>query len=122
MLIFIGLAIKASTSSFTHDESLSYIRFIFTSDPLAIGDTNNHLLNSILMYGSSKLFGASELALRLPNLVSYLVYAYFTFKVLESVKNFEVRLLGYFMLNAIPFVLDFFALARGYGLALSLKH
>ena len=120
VLVFIGLAIKASTSSFTHDESLSYIRFVFTSDPLALGDTNNHLLNSILMYGSSMLFGASEFTLRLPNLMSYLVYAYFTFKVLESVKNFEVRLLGYFMLNAIPFVLDFFALARGYGLALSL--
>ena len=118
--LFIWMVFKAYSASFTHDESLSYIRFVFTDEPFKMGDTNNHMLNSLLMYLSSLLFGVSELSLRAPNLMGYLLYSVFAYKSLLGVKNYEVRVVGFFVLNSFPFILEFFALARGYGIGLGL--
>lgn len=118
--LFIWMIFKAYSTSFTHDESLSYIRFVFTSEPFKMGDTNNHMLNSLLMYLSSLLFVVSELSLRAPNLMGYLLYAVFAYKSLLGVRNYEVRVVGFFVLNSFPFILEFFALARGYGIGLGL--
>lgn len=111
---------KAHFSSFTHDESVTWARYVHLpmKDLLEHREsyTNNHMLNSILMKGSEGLFGDSELALRLPNLLAlvvYLVYAALLARRLGPV----VGLLTYLLLCYGAHFMELFALARGYGLS-----
>jgi hypothetical protein len=118
--VFSYIVIKASISSFTHDESFSYLHYISTSfmDIISFKDwfTNNHILNSLLMKYSEKLFGNSEFSLRLPNLLLFIVYLVYSFLLFR--KNSKLLIVSIFLLlctnNAL---VDFFGLARGYGLS-----
>jgi hypothetical protein len=112
---------KARFSSFTHDESFSYLRFV----PHSIGEiisgkdafANNHVLNTICMKGSEKLLGNSELALRLPNLLMLIVYFIYTFLFFR--KTGPVLFVSMFVIMTTNIPLnDFFGLARGYGLSI----
>lgn len=104
--------------SFTHDESLSYT--LITGNETQLYTANNHWLNTILMYLSSKIFGYSELALRLPNVLAFVLYLVFVYKIFT-----RFSLQPYALLIAVPlllfnhFMLDFFGLARGYGLGIA---
>jgi hypothetical protein len=79
---------------------------------------NNHVLNTILMGISSLLIGKSELALRLPNVLSFGLYLIACYYLLKDSKNYFLILLGssVFILN--PFLIEFFSLARGYGISM----
>ena len=95
IIILIGLSVlsfiitKSNVASFTHDESVTYNRYvnqsyynlIFHTDPY----TNNHLLNTILIKTSEKLFGSSELALRLPNILLLIVFFIYTFLLFRKI-------------------------------------
>ncbi len=128
--IVIGLAIfafamnKSIFASFTHDEAFSYnnivggrfmdiVSYKFTT-------ANNHMLNSILMKWTEYIFGNSEWSLRLPNTLGHILYLFFSFKLLKRL-NVSFLILPFFvLLNANPYLLDFFSLARGYGLSIGL--
>jgi uncharacterized membrane protein len=82
---------------------------------------NNHLLNTWLMKCSVNLFGESEFALRLPNVLAAGVYFFASGALLE--KLFEKRwqiVLAFLVLTLNPFILDFFCVARGYGISLAM--
>ena len=118
--VFGFMVLKAEGSSFTHDESFSYTRYIDKPflDILSFKHwyTNNHILNTLGMKYSEKVWGSSELALRLPNLllmVAYMVYGYLLFRRHDRLVAF-----GAFALMCTNYVLlDYFGLARGYGLS-----
>jgi Dolichyl-phosphate-mannose-protein mannosyltransferase len=106
---------RAATYSFTGDESLSYAGFTWA--PIWTDDANNHLLNTWLMRVCSSLLGDSELSLRLPNLVAHFVYLASVLALLRRFEHTALLLAGFVLFNLNPFLLDFFSLARGYGLA-----
>ncbi len=108
---------RAATFPFTHDESLSFA--IFSWQPAWGKSANNHLLNTFLMQWCSKLFGDSELSLRLPNLLAHAIYLLCTVGLIRRLDHSLVQITGFALLNLNPFLLDFFFLARGYGLALA---
>ena len=108
---------RAATFPFTHDESLSFA--IFNWDPRWWGTANNHLLNTFLMQCFSASFGNSELVLRLPNLLAHGIYLICVLLLLRRLEHPLLRIAGFVLLNLNPFLLDFFFLARGYGLALA---
>jgi hypothetical protein len=120
-MVVVGLALvvlsfhRAATFPFTHDESLSYASF--TWEPRWGGTTNNHFLNTFLMRCGAVVFGPSELALRLPNVLAHAAYLAGVLLVLGRVRSVIVALAGFALLALNPFQLDFFFLARGYGLA-----
>jgi len=111
---------KALTASFTHDESLTFNHFV--NAPLAdifsyrIASSNNHLLNTLLMKASAAIFGISPFALRLPNLLAYLGFMVFSLLLLRKTAPW-IMLPGFMLINCNPYLLDFFALARGNGLS-----
>lgn len=119
-LILIFISIKAYNSSFTHDESYSYLRYIHISFMDIITHknsyTNNHLLNSLLMKCSEQVFGTSEISLRLPNLILLVIYMSYSYLLFREAN--QVFTIGIFLLlcsnNAL---IDLFGLARGYGLS-----
>ncbi|MBF0276280.1 MAG: hypothetical protein HQM13_00755 [SAR324 cluster bacterium] len=115
---------RAVSLSFTHDESLSYLAHA-ASDLIEVlsfkkVDANHHYLNTILMYAAWQVFSPDELVLRLPNLIAHCFYLFFTYGISRKTIHFPFVVCSFLILNLNPFVLDFFSLARGYGLGLSL--
>jgi len=115
-------AARACLLSFVHDEGVTYLMFVMMG-PKALFDcysANNHFLNTFLMYAASKVFGAGEFALRLPNVMAHIAYiAASYFLVRRYLKNAFLAVCAFLVLNMNPLVLDFFSLARGYGLAMA---
>lgn len=113
---FLVTVYRAATYPFTHDESLSY--GMLTWAPEWASTANNHPLNTLLLRACAALFGSSELSLRLPNVLALLLYLTAAVLLLRRLEHPLPQLAGFVLLVLNPFVLDFFAVARGYGLAL----
>ncbi len=118
--------LRAHYICMTHDESGSYriwLNFdIFSCfvDPGCWRTANLHFLFVLLMKGTVGLFGDSELAIRLPSIIGHLVYLYFSWRLVKMWSSSSwLVLCGFIILNANPFLLEFFSLARGYGLAMT---
>ncbi|MFQ5448196.1 MAG: ArnT family glycosyltransferase, partial [Saprospiraceae bacterium] len=124
LLLLTYTTLRAKNLSMTHDECGSFLIWtdfpIFTCfyDPVCWGSANLHFLYVLLMKASIGLFGVSELALRLPALLGHAVYMFFSWKLISSwTSRHWLVLAGFLLLNLNPFQLEFFSLARGYGLA-----
>ena len=118
------VGVRAWALSFTHDESLTYILYVHEpfSSILLSREThaNNHPLNTLAMKLAGGTFGPSEIALRGASVVAFFVYVVALVVLLRRVERRSIRVLGLSLAIANPYVLDFFSLARGYGLALAL--
>lgn len=84
-------------------------------------DANNHLLNSIFIKFFLQLPGNEVVLSRLPTLLAFIPYAYFVNRISTRFESFFGRLVFIFFMLANPFVLDFFTVARGYGLMLAFE-
>ena len=113
--LFIYIIIRANYLSFTHDESFS---FTFLNGSNGNNTANNHLFNTYLMGICYNVFGSSEFSLRLPNVLSFILYCLGVVLLFKPHKNRGLILFlgGILFLN--PFILEFFSLARGYGISL----
>ncbi len=113
---------RAHELSFTYDESSTLLEYVGQSYGHIISrapTANNHVLNTILIKAFSSFLPAHELTYRLPNLLAHAIYMLFS--VLLLIRLFPNRnylvLFGFIVLNLNPYLIDFFSLARGYGLA-----
>jgi len=124
-LLFLYVAYRAVHLSFTHDESLTYIWGIRPGLKYILSctfvDANNHFLNTLLGYLSSSLFGVMEISLRLPNVIAALLYLSSAYFIVRKFEPFLLRLGSFLLLAVNPFLLDFFSLCRGYGLAMGFQ-
>jgi len=114
--LLVYVAIRAHNLSFTHDESLTFT--IVEGHYIYLNTANNHILNTDLMSLSESVFGKSEIALRLPNVLSFIFFLIGSFSIFKSAQNNWILLFGASLILLNPFVIEFFSLARGYGLAL----
>lgn len=105
---------------FTHDESYTYLHFCNETFMEIISyhtwHTNNHILNSLLIKYSEVLLGSAEWALRLPNLLSLLIYMLYGYLLFKQ-SNALVAISSFVLLCTNGMVMDLFGLARGYGLS-----
>ncbi|MCB0630383.1 MAG: hypothetical protein R2824_00790 [Saprospiraceae bacterium] len=116
---------KAAVASFTHDESFTTLHFfpqpeldiLFYRHPYTSVITNNHILNTFLMKLSESIFGLSEWALRLPNILALALYLVFAWRWSVLMRGLAGQTSAFLFLLANPYLIDFFGLARGYGLA-----
>lgn len=104
---------KALNTELSFDEAYTFLNYSYTGDIFNIGIANNHILNSYLISLFSKA-SFSEFVIRLPNLIAGMVYGLVIFKML---KDQDFKYLGYCILLTNPYLFDFFAIARGYGLS-----
>ena len=124
ILIFLGVVlyvgIRSSSVPFTHDEAANYSGFIRGGIlPLFnIDEASNHFLNTWLEKISFVFFGNHEFTLRLPSFAGLFIFLISGFFSLGFLKRPLFKILGAAILVLNPYVLDFFSLARGYGLAL----
>lgn len=84
-VLFAYAAIRAHTVSFSYDESYTFLQHVrkgmFYQQAYDQMGGNHHLLNVWGMWVSMKLFGNGEFALRLPNLLAYVLYLYATARI-----------------------------------------
>ncbi len=121
-------AYRAGVLSMTHDESTTYNWFretnVFTCfySKECWHNANNHLLNTWAWQQTVSLFGVSEWAIRLPNLLAHALYLLCSLAIVRMVKpGFWIGLAGFAFINFNPYLLEFFSLARGYGLSIGLN-
>ncbi len=115
----LGSSVYRATLPFGHDESISFA--MFTYQPYWYGTANHHLLNTVLMRWCSKLFGNSELALRLPNVAAHGLYLLSALALVRRFHGPALQVAGFVLLNLSLLLLEYFVVARGYGLAVALQ-
>ena len=113
--LFILIIFKAKNTEITVDEAYSFLNYSYVGDYLNIGIANNHILNSYLMYLFQNI-GYSELILRLPNILFGLIYLLVVFQISKRTKNY---IFSSALLFLNPYLIDFFSIARGYGISTS---
>jgi hypothetical protein len=124
LLLFGYTASRAYLLCFTYDESWTYLAYVhngfITFKRYVQGDTNNHLLNTWLMELSIKLFGESEFTMRLPNVLSHLLFLVYSAKIVRTLSSKALIIGGFLLLNMNPYLIEFFSVARGYGISMGL--
>jgi hypothetical protein len=106
---------KAAHIPITYDEAFSYMNYARSlSGFWTLHIANNHYLNSLAMYISSFMFGNEPFILRLPNIVSFYIYSLAAYVVSCRL---PLKAFAFSVLVANALLLDFFSLARGYGIA-----
>jgi hypothetical protein len=121
-LIFAVNVYRAATQSITHDEALTYELFVAAPWSIVFNsyDANHHVLHTILSKISVDVLGVSPLALRLPSLLSGLLYLFVIFRICERLfGNSWYLLLSTLLLTLNPYLLDYQSAARGYGMAVA---
>jgi len=107
---------ETGTTELVHDYNYWQIMMNPNNNP------NNHILNALFAKFFIWAFGAKQWVVRLPNLISFLVYAFAVFRINKTVlKTSSI----FFIPASILFIcnlyfLDFFGLCRGYALASAL--
>lgn len=124
VLIFTYTVLRAYFISITWDESQSYHEYIKNNIVLLqtydMLSANNHILNTLGGIIFTNLFGVSEFTLRMPSLIAHLFFLFYSAKLVSTFGNKWISLSAFLILNLNPYLLDYFSLARGYGLSLGL--
>lgn len=125
LVIFTFIGYKAATISFTWDEAASYLFYVqfntcrsYHANSL---EANNHLLNTFLMILENTYLPKSIFFLRVHSLFAFLIYAGAAFSISVGLVKKGTVFLLFCILILHPYLLDFFSLARGYALGLSIE-
>lgn len=118
-LLWLAVAIKAASAPLTWDEAWTYLHYTRAwHDLLTFDYANNHLLHSLAVRLAVSLTGTnSEFVIRLPNVLAAGLYLAATLAVLPHVR---FRRTFFIVCAGAPYLFDYFALARGYGMAAAL--
>ncbi len=126
-LIFLSLVVlRALRIPLTHDEAYTYLHYvrqnwlgIILYKPPHI--PNNHILNTLLIKLSVNIFGLSDFSLRLPNVLFSIVYIRYAAALARKFRFPGIQILAFLALGLQLYFMDFFAMARGYGMGISLS-
>jgi hypothetical protein len=121
--IFLILFYKAFTLPVVNDEVPTAVTYIQYSvwEIMMYPDhwPNNHILNTLFTKLFVGMFGNEQLVIRLPALLSFLLYGFGIYRinrlVLGTGSVFFLPAALLFVCN--PYLLDFFGLCRGYGMS-----
>ncbi len=121
--------VRASAASLTYDEAFTYEHFVRTIDDSGIGPffrslryegesapTNNHWMNTLLIYASEKIFRVpfNEFVIRLPSLLFFVI---FLCEVFRGYRKEYYGGIAVLFLTGNYYLGEFYSLARGYGMA-----
>lgn len=127
VLMFIYVLYRAVTVSITFDEvwtfdlAMNPMQDVMFS-PKNFTSANNHILNSLLIKPCLAVFGHQLWVLRLPNVLSYVIYCISALLIVQQVTEKKwLRLTTFILLTTQIYLLDFFSLSRGYGLAIAFE-
>ena len=124
-VIFFGVLIvyRAREIPMTHDEASTWLNYKHLNvwscltNSACWGSANNHWLNTLLLQWSSGIGGDTPLAIRFPNVIAGIAYLICSSLICSRyLSGGLTRFAGVILLVGHVYLLDFFSLARGYGL------
>jgi hypothetical protein len=127
ILIFFLILFKVFHIPITHDEAASTVTYSKFSvwEIMMYPDAwpNNHILNTLFTKGFLLLLGKEQWVVRLPNLLSFVLYAIGVFRIIRAIlkKDSFFFIPAALLFVASPYLLDFFGLCRGYGMSSALS-
>ena len=119
--MFVYLLLRIIFNETLHDEVASYMFYFYQGDYIGENiqwDANNHLLNSFIGHKLYGIFGDNFIAFRIPNLLAFVLYFFGTMRLTKEFKTPYLKLTSLIALNTIPFIMEYFGNARGYGISL----
>lgn len=122
LFVFCYLCIRSVYTEPLHDEIATFYFYIYHGDFVGsdlVFDANNHILNSALGFVLYRMFGENFFVFRLPNLLSFPIYFYALYQLMRYVKSESLKTLGLAALVCIPFIVEYFAYCRGYGIGIA---
>lgn len=121
--VFSLLLYKAITFPVVNDETATAIHYSNFSvwEIMMYPDhwPNNHILNTLITKLFIIIFGNEPVIIRLPNLLSFILYAIAIFRINKTIlkENSIFFIPAALLFVANPYLLDFFGLCRGYGMS-----
>lgn len=120
LLLFVFLLFRLFSIPLYVDEVTTIKYYIKPAGLTPFGDymrANNHLVNTILAKFTSHIFGDNLFGFRLPNLLSFIIFSFYTYKLGGFIKDQFIRWGFYLSMLLSLNIIVFFALSRGYGLS-----
>lgn len=121
---FLYVLIRAIQMDITYDEAWTLRDFVPQSVMHILNytwcDANNHIVNTLLIKLLTSFHDSLFIA-RLPNVLAFILYLYFSYKIGYQFIAGWVGMAAFLLLILNPFLLDFFSIARGYGLSLGFQ-
>lgn len=121
--VLVYLFLRAAYVPFVNDEARAFYMYVLSGSFLpfrATWDAANHPLLSALAQVSWRIGGTSPFTLRIWGVLAFAAYAWYAWRMGAWLKARLVRWCFWAAFLACPLLLDFFALFRGYGLAMGL--
>jgi hypothetical protein len=117
------LIVRAVCMPLIHDEANSFWWYVRTGEffPFhAHRDTGNHFLSSFFGWIGYGVFGATEWAVRIGSLLAAVLYAFACWRITIALAHAPVRWAARVAMLWCPFLIEYFALFRGYALGITL--
>lgn len=111
------LVFRAYCYDITYDEAYSYLntgRIQNFWKMYQFRIANTHIVNSLLMAISTLFFPYTDFAIRVPNLLTSILYLGIAFTI---ARQYKLQLLTFGLLTTFHFLLVFMAQGRGYGMS-----
>ena len=106
-----------------HDEIATFFYYIESGiywGPDLMLDANNHILNSFIGHWIYLIFGDNLFLIRLPNVIAFGFYFWGIYRFIQPIYSSIHKGLILLGTTCIPFILEYFAYTRGYGISLGL--
>ncbi|MBS1941869.1 MAG: hypothetical protein JST38_13425 [Bacteroidetes bacterium] len=122
VLVFTYITARAVFVPFIGDEART---FFYYNEPgrfqpwYAYWDAANHLLSTALAQVCYPCFGPAAWSLRLPSVLAFLLYAWYTWRFGRLLEHRSVRWPLLVAMLFTPMLIEFFSLYRGYGLGIA---
>lgn len=120
IMAFIIAVIRAKVTPFTHDETATFYYYIQSGHYMpfyAHLDTNNHVLNSMFSHWIYLIAGSSKFALRIPNLIFFVVMLFGLWRISKHLRSDHAKLVLLFGFVISYNWFTFFSVCRGYGIS-----
>jgi hypothetical protein len=123
VLLLLYIVCRAWNVAMTWDECWSYTHYALDTAWNIVSyhsnTSNNHTWNSLCMRLEVFTLPFCEISLRLHSVLAFVAFMYFGWLLLKDIANPYWGIAAFLLLNLNPFMLDFFALARGYAVSLA---
>lgn len=104
--------------SITNDEAYSFYNVSTGNWKMMCGTANTHWLNTIFIFFETKLIGNQEWMIRIHSCIAYFALAWFLYKIsVRFISSYWQLLIPLAVILLNGYLLDFFSLARGYGIS-----
>ncbi|WP_159038355.1 hypothetical protein [Brumimicrobium mesophilum] len=122
-LLILYLLLRAYFLEPLHDEAATFFHYIESGSIWGENmmlDANNHLLNSAICHLIYLIFGEHFFFLRLPNVFAFAFYFWGIYRFIKPIGSSLYKSFILLGTTCIPFILEYFAYTRGYGISIGL--